>query len=117
MNEDKLFYLRKSEKYRRMRNTGTTLTVGGTILAIVGLSTMVNAPSVQNANGTQTYTGDKAVTGAVTYIAGVACMGAGIPLWIVGGHAHRKYNRKLESVTVRLNAGAEQTGLTLRYRF
>ena len=100
-----------------MRNTGTTLTVGGTILAIVGISTMVSAPSFQNANGTQTYTGDKAVTGAVTYIAGAACVGAGIPLWIVGAHAHRQYNRKLESVTVRLNASTEQTGLTFRYRF
>jgi hypothetical protein len=117
LNEDKLFYLKKSEKYRRMRNTGATLAVGGTILAIIGISTLTNSPSIQNSNGTQTYTGDNAVTGAVTYIAGLACVGAGVPLWIVGGHAHRKYEKKLESVTVRLNATPQQTGLTLRYRF
>ena len=40
LNPDKLFYLTKAEKYRRMKNTGTTLTVTGGILMVVGVGCM-----------------------------------------------------------------------------
>jgi hypothetical protein len=119
-DSDKLFYVKKAEKYRRMKNTGAILTVGGTILAVVGISTLMNATTTTTYYGSgtpaTTNTGN-AAGGAVAYVLGAASMGAGIPLWIVGGHARRKYERKLEAITVRLDLNQQTNGLTLRYAF
>ena len=53
----------------------------------------------------------------LVYYLGVASLGAGIPLWIVGGHSVRKYERKFESVSFGLNLTPQKAGLTLTYRF
>lgn len=118
-DNDKLFYVLKSEKYRRMKNTGAILTIGGGILTVVGLSTLMNATVTTTSYGggqTQTSTTGNPVGGAIVYLLGVAGLGSGIPLWIVGRHAERKYNRKFETISIRVNLNQQRTDLTLTCR-
>lgn len=55
-NQNKLFYAQKAEKYRRMKNTGATLTVAGGILTVVGIVTIANATYETVYTPTGTYT-------------------------------------------------------------
>jgi hypothetical protein len=120
IDPQKSFYLTKSEKYRKMKTTGTVLSVGGTILAVVGIVTLSNYTEevVTNQYGqSQTVTHGNATAGALAYLAGVASIGAGVPLWIVGGISEAKYNRKLEGLTVRLKVNPRSAGIGICYRF
>ncbi|MBX2968018.1 MAG: hypothetical protein KF803_01495 [Cyclobacteriaceae bacterium] len=118
-NQDKMFYAAKAEKYRRMRKTGTTLTVTGGILTVVGLVTLSNSSYEVYSSGGTTYktsTGNPGL-GVAAYLLGAGGLGAGIPLWIVGSKSERKYNQKLEGITAGIRLSPQQAGLTLRYRF
>jgi hypothetical protein len=85
-NPDKLIYYDKVENFRKMRNTGTTLTVLGSALTVVGGITMSN--SVYNAvSGSES---DQFALGSVAFLVGVGSLGSGIPLWIVGARNHQK---------------------------
>ncbi|HEY8938399.1 MAG TPA: hypothetical protein VIM65_24435 [Cyclobacteriaceae bacterium] len=114
-NGDKLFLLQKSEKYRKMQNTGTTLTVLGGALVIGGIVTLSNSTITQTPYGTKT-TGNPGA-GAAAFLVGLGALGAGIPLWIIGAHNHHKYDRRLENLYVGFNTTPQQTSLTLRYKF
>lgn len=117
--DDKTFYIEKSEKYRRMRNTGQVLTVTGGLVFIIGVVTLSNSSIDTNSNGyssTTTTVGNPA-QGAAEVFVGFAALGAGIPLWIVGGHSHRKYEHKLQMLTLQPYTLPQQRGLTLCYRF
>jgi hypothetical protein len=113
-----MFLLQKTEKFRRMKNTGATLTVVGTILTVAGIVTVVNNVE-ETVPGSQTYTAtnDKAATGAIMWLVGVGGMGAGIPLWAVGAHKYKSYSQKLNAVSIRFNASPQRAGLTLAYKF
>ena len=116
---EKQLYFEKAEKYRRMKNTGTTLTVLGTTLSIIGIAVLLNSSETTTYNGSSTHTtttGNPG-SGAAAYLIGTACVGAGIPLWIVGGINQGRYRRKYESVTVGASIVPQHPGLTLRYRF
>jgi hypothetical protein len=118
--DNKLFYAGKVEKYRKMKGTGATLTVVGGILLVVGIATLVNATSSSYTNSygsTQTSTSGNAGAGAVAYLLGVAGLGAGIPLWIVGAHQQRKYSKRLEGFTLRFNVNPQNKGVTVACRF
>lgn len=110
---DKLFYFAKAEKYRRMKNTGTVLTVAGSILTVVGVVTLLNHAEPLSGTGDE----DEILAGAAAYLIGLGSLGAGIPLWIVGAHNERKYNRKLEDISVKLIVAPQRSGLTFTYRF
>jgi hypothetical protein len=115
---DKMFLLQKTEKYRRMKNTGATLTVVGNILTVAGIVTVLNNVE-ETVPGSQTYsaTNDKAATGAIMWLVGVGGMGAGIPLWAVGAHNYKKYSQKLNNVSLRFHAAPHRAGLTVAYKF
>lgn len=115
---DKMFLLQKTEKYRRMKNTGATLTVVGTILTVAGIVTVLNNVE-ETYPGSNQYssTNNKAGTGAIMWLVGVGGLGAGIPLWAVGTHNYKKYSRKLNAVSVGFNVSPQRTGLTLAYKF
>jgi hypothetical protein len=116
--QEKQLYFEKAEKYRRMKNTGTTLTVLGTALSIIGIAVILNSTETTTYNGsTQTTSSGNAESGAAAYLIGTACVGAGIPLWIVGGISHGRYERKYQSVTVGASITSQQPGIGLRYRF
>jgi hypothetical protein len=111
--EDKLLFLQKAEKYRRMKYAGMTLTFGGSALAVAGVMKMVNAAFLLSS---QTAT-DQNNAGAALYVVGAACAGVGTTLWIVGGINHGRYQRKYESVSAQLNFTPHSSGLKLTYRF
>lgn len=119
-NDEKLFYLQKAEKYRRMKSTGTVLTTTGTIAAIVGIVMMANSTYTTTTNSygqpVTTSTDGNAAGGALTFLAGSAALGAGVPLWIVGAHAQKKYQRKLDGLALRMNVNQQSAGLTLAWR-
>jgi hypothetical protein len=117
---DKLFYFAKAEKYRRMKNAGTALTIGGSILTIVGIVTLVNSKDSDRTVGSTVPNVDDTrnlVIGGVAYLMGVGSLGAGIPLWIVGARNERKYNRKLEDISVKFHVDPQRSGLTFTCRF
>lgn len=109
----KLDYVQKVEKYRKMRGAGAVLTVVGSICAIAGVATMMN--SIDES----LYTTDDSdwVKGTGLALVGYGSLGAGIPLWIVGGVQHKKYNTKLQELSVKINTSPQHQGLTLTYRF
>jgi hypothetical protein len=114
---DKLFYFAKAEKYRRMKNAGTALAVGGTVLTVVGLVTLANSTDSNGTMGSAASDVGDIVIGAAVYLMGLGSLGAGIPLWVVGAHNERKYNRKLEDISVKFHVAPQRSGLTFTYRF
>lgn len=119
-DKDKLFYAAKAERYKRMKTTGTILTIAGGILTVVGITTLSNSSvtTIYGSNGqSQNITTGNPEAGAIEFLLGIGGLGAGIPLWAVGGHAERKYLRKLENISVRLNRQQQNTGFTLTYKF
>src|SRR5688572_3225884 len=91
LNKDaeRLNYVEKIEKYRRMKTTGATLTVAGSVLLIVGTVIFVDAPVTDTE-------GHELESGLLCMIAGQAGLGAGIPLWIVGANNQKGYTKKLQ---------------------
>jgi hypothetical protein len=116
IDSDKMLYLQKSEKYKRMRNTGVTLAVGGTVMMVAGLVTIVNNADAYNQSMGQN-NADDVGRGALMYFGGAIAIGVGTPLWIVGGINHARYNRKLQSVSSRLTIYPRNRGIGLIYRF
>lgn len=117
VDQQKLLYVKKSEKFRKMKNRGTGLAVVGTILFIAGIVTLSNVTYAYNSSGVATATSGKPEQGALMFLGGVAGLGAGIPLWVVGAHNQRKYEKKYQNLSVRINAAPQNRGLTLTYRF
>ena len=109
----KLDNIEKIEKYRKMRGAGAVLTVVGSILSIAGTAMALNNMDVLLDNGD----GSAYAAGTVCALAGYGMLGAGIPLWIVGGVQHKKYSTKLQELSVKITASGQTPGLTLRYRF
>jgi uncharacterized membrane protein YedE/YeeE len=110
---EKLDYLNKVDKYRKMKSTGATLTVLGGVLVGIGAAIMYNS-SYDWWTGEET--GNRQA-GALCTVFGIAGLGSGIPLWAVGAHNQRKYNEKLQGLSVRINASPQSSGLKLSYRF
>ncbi|HYG02560.1 MAG TPA: hypothetical protein VD927_08940 [Chryseosolibacter sp.] len=120
-NPEKIFYMEKMEKYARMKNTGKTLTVGGGVLFVVGMVIASNSSTTTHYNGytTQTSTQGNPEAAFLCILLGSGGLGAGIPLWIVGNHAHDKYKGKLAGVSLNLKIQNDNyaRGLGLAVRF
>ena len=114
-NTNNLDYIKKVEKFRRMRNAGAGLTVVGSVLLVVGTVTVINS-SVDELFYTESKTTD---AGVASMVAGQICLGAGIPLWIVGANNHKKYSKLAQGhgLNVKINATPQSRGLTFTYRF
>jgi len=104
---DSTEYVVKIRNYRDMRTIGTILTVVGTGLFVSGLVTMAD----------NLWDDQRFENGLVMYVVGAVSLGAGIPLWIVGAHQHKKYSEKLKALSLNFNASTSYQGLTIRYRF
>jgi hypothetical protein len=117
-NQEKLLYLSKIEKYRRMKSTGTVLTVAGGIMTVISIGILANSSTTETYNGSGVYTttSGNPEAGALLFLGGAAGLGAGIPLWIVGSKSKAKYENKLNELSAGVNLN-KQVGLTLRYRF
>lgn len=114
--EDKLQYLKKAEKYRRMKNTGSTLIVTGSLATVTGLIMLMNSSTTTTSTGygnVTTETTGNPVGGALLYILGNAALGAGIPIAIVGKNNEKKYNRMLQNLSV--SVGGSGAGFVYRF--
>ncbi len=107
-NIDNTDYVKKVEKYRRMKITGTTLTIMGSVLCALGTVVMVHS-TVED--------GEPSDAGVATLVAGHIAFATGIPLWIIGSNNQKKYSKLAQQVNVRINATPRSQGLTLTYRF
>jgi hypothetical protein len=116
IDEEKALYIQKAEKYRRMKNTGQILTFGGSVMMVVGIVMISNVETTTNSYGQTTQTGNVG-GGLAMYLLGGCAVGAGVPLWIVGGINTGKYERKLQSVSVTMNVSPRSNGIGIRYRF
>jgi hypothetical protein len=116
-DQDKALALQKIEKYTRMKNTGIGLTVAGSVLTIAGAVILSNVTWVEDSYGNYTSTDGNAVGGAVCILGGIGGLGAGIPLAIIGSKSKKKYEAKLQSISLRIKANPQNTGIALTYRF
>jgi hypothetical protein len=118
--DERYEYHQKLEKYSRMKKTGQTFVVLGSVLSIAGFVIMANSTTTTTYSGygsPQTTTDGNPAAGAAAYLIGSAFVGAGVPLWIVGGVQKGKYERKLDALSVGASVSPQGAGLTLRFRF
>ena len=107
-NSENIDYVKKVEKYRRMKITGTTLTIMGSVLCAVGTVVMIHDTVDE---------GEPSDAGVATLVAGHIAFASGIPLWIIGSNNQKKYSKIAQQVNVRINTTPRSHGLTLTYRF
>src|ERR1700746_3238438 len=82
-NDNRALYTYKIEHYHKMKSGGQILTFGGSALFAIGLATIISgANSYDNSNTSTTGNGlnGTIVGGLVMYVAGIGCVGAGVPL-------------------------------------
>jgi hypothetical protein len=116
IDSQKLLYLQKAEKARRMKNTGRALTVVGGVLFISGIVTSVNNINDYNNNGIQPSSSELR-NNFFLYAGGTAGLSSGIPIWVLGGTNQRKYDDRAMSISFKINANPQNKGLTLTCRF
>jgi hypothetical protein len=114
-DQKKQLYLRKVEKFTTMRNAGIGLTIGGSVLTILGISTMSNAVA-EDPNLYTDESNSKFLAGYLVTALGVTAAGGGITLWAIGGSKRRSYLNKLNSLSLNLKPGHNQM-LSLSYSF
>ena len=106
-------YVKKSEKFRHMRNWGIGLTAAGTTLFVVG-TVLIMESTTEELFYTESKTSD---FGVASTVIGGTCLAGGIPLWMIGHNNHKKYSKLSQGLTVKMNATPHSRGLTLTYRF
>jgi len=111
IDQQKLLYLKKVEKYRKMRNTGFAFAAIGAGCGIYGLTQLIKSSN----NKSGQYVGDP--TAPYLWLAGAPLFATGITLGLVGTGNYSKYQRKLQTVTINLNYSPRQAGLALVYKF
>ena len=112
-NSSNIDYVKKVEKYRRMKIAGASLTVLGSVLFVVGTVTIYNS-TVEDLFYTESKSTD---AGVACFFAGNVALAGGIPLWIIGANNQNKYSKLAQKVNVRINASPKQSTLSLTYRF
>jgi hypothetical protein len=115
IDSEKALYIQKAEKFKKMKNTGTALTVAGGILTVVGFVTILNSSITTYDDGygnVTTTTEGHPVAGTLALTFGHAGLGAGIPLWVIGKNNEQKYNHKLEGISVKFNFNRQIAGVT-----
>lgn len=109
MDTQQLQYLKKVEKYRRVRNLGMVMVIAGATMGVVGFSRIINSSS--------SYPSDQDV---ILWVAGAPFFSAGIPLSIIGHNSMKKYEKKLGAnpgLSLNLQLTPQRQGLVLTYRF
>ena len=120
LSGEKLLYAQKVEKFKRMKTTGILMAGAGTILAIVGISNLASVDYTGSSSSSSSggpANDPKYTSGILMFYGGVGLMGGGIPLAIIGSKKAKKYERKLDGLTLNLNLNPKQQGLALCYRF
>jgi hypothetical protein len=118
VNDQKILYLQKVEKFRKMKSAGIGMLVVGSILTVAGFSKATKAEWTTNPTTGQSTTNDPdGALGVLMATGGIMIAGGGVPLAIIGSKKQRQYERKLEAVTINLNLSPQRQGLVLTYKF
>lgn len=120
IDSEKALYLTKVEKYRKMKGTGSALTLIGGIMLVTGVVVLANSSieTIDYGNGvTETNTTGHPVTGFLVAFGGAASLGTGIPLLTIGSRKQKQYENRLHGLSARLHASPQSGGMTLTYRF
>jgi cytochrome c biogenesis protein CcdA len=115
-NQQQQSYVLKIGKYNKMKRAGTFMIVAGLAAGVVGVTTMSSALDAYNNNGGQ-LNDSQFLTGFVLTVCAFPLLGVGIPFTIVGSSASKKYQRKLESLSVHFNMTPLNQGIGLSYKF
>ena len=110
MDPQKLQYLKKVEKYRRVRNLGLVMVIAGTTMGAVGFSRLIKSTSANPAS-------DEDV---ILWVAGAPFFSAGIPLSIIGHNNMKKYEKRLQTnsgLSLNFQLAPHRQGLVFTYRF
>ena len=113
---DRAFYEQKIVRYNKLKNAGVALAIGGAVLTVVGVAVLANSTVETDPYG-NTINDDNLFIGAYALGFGMAGIGAGIPLAIIGSNKKKQYQRNINSLTFRFNAKPNNTGLVLTYKF
>ncbi|HCW06495.1 MAG TPA: hypothetical protein DGG95_03910 [Cytophagales bacterium] len=117
VNSDQAEFMFKLEKAKSLRSRGAALTIGGGVLLGVGIIVGLNSSETTTYNNNtvtqQSSTGNLALA-ELSFIAGNACLGVGIPLWIIGSNRVKNLDRQQR---VSISVSPAVNGLTLRCRF
>jgi len=81
---------------RKMQTTGMILTFGGIAASIAGSVAISSNNNTYNTSLSSDRNNNNA-GGVILYIAGVGCIGAGVPIWIVGVSKKGKAKRNFDS--------------------
>ena len=110
MDAQKLQYLKKVEKYRRVRNLGLVMVIAGTTMGAVGFSRIIKSTSANPVS-------DQDI---ILWVAGAPFFSAGIPLSIIGHNNMRKNEKRLQTnsgLSLNFQLSPQRQGLVLTYRF
>jgi hypothetical protein len=120
-DDSRALYQSKVEKFKKMRNGGIAMTIGGAVLTAVGIASVSNADWHQETdyNGNQQYTTNdgSAVAGMFAIAGGVTLVSGGIVLAIIGNNKMKKYQQKLNGLSFNFKCTPQQKGFVLSYRF
>lgn len=117
ISDEKALYVQKYEKFKRMRNTGIPMMIVGGVMSVVGISQMASAEYTTDMYGNKTSDDPAAVRGAMLFLIGAPVCGTGTVLTIIGSSRMKKYNQKLEGLSLNLKTAPMQAGLALTYKF
>jgi hypothetical protein len=111
----------KLEKYTKMKKNGITLLISGGVCTIGGIVLLSNVDWEETSDGygnTSYHSDDSnAGLGMLLTLAGVALTTTGTVLALVGDHSKKKYQNRLNSVSIKPVFRHNQSGFLLTYRF
>lgn len=113
IKNDKQLYDEKVKKFTRMKTAGMVVSIAGSVAMMLAVAQISN----EDYSLYSSTSDEEDYYIAATGVAGVSMLGAGVPLWIIGARNQRKYNQKLNNLSVGINNNSNQRGLALRYRF
>jgi hypothetical protein len=101
----------KIEKFHKMKMVGTTLTVLGGLVVMVGAISAMSKTDILSGTAPDTHT-EEVIVGI-----GMVAVVPGVPLMCFGIHNERKYKNEAKGTSVRLGLNTKRPGLTLMFQF
>jgi hypothetical protein len=111
--DDKQLYDEKVKKFVRMKTAGMVLSIAGSVAMMLAVTQISN----EDYSLYSSTSDEEDYYIATTAVAAASMLGAGVPLWIIGARKQRKYNQRLNNLSVGAKINSNQRGLALRYRF
>jgi hypothetical protein len=115
IDQKKVLYQNKITSFTKMKHTGIGLTIGGVLVSVAGIAILAGS-DYDPYDYTSTSGEDEWILGYLTTCVGIGATTGGIVLWSIGGSNVKKYQHKLNSVSLNVNPAPRQM-ISLTYRF